>query len=56
MTKEIMRTMVDLLNSYRDAYYNFGESSISDQEYDKLFDDLARMEEETGICYADSPT
>lgn len=56
MTKDIMRTMVDLLNSYRYAYYNFGESSISDQEYDKLFDDLARMEEETGICYADSPT
>lgn len=56
MTKQIMRTMVDLLNSYRDAYYNFGESDISDQEYDKLFDDLARMEEETGICYADSPT
>lgn len=56
MTKQIMRTMVDLLNSYRDAYYNYGESDISDQEYDKLFDELAKMEEETGIRYADSPT
>ena len=56
MTKDIIRTMVDLLNSYRNTYYNFGESSISDQEYDKMFDELAKMEEETGICYADSPT
>ena len=51
-----MRALVDRLNQYRDAYYNKNESPVSDQEYDRLFDRLARLEAETGIVYADSPT
>ena len=51
-----MRALVDRLNQYRDAYYNKNESPVSDQEYDRLFDQLARLEAETGIVYADSPT
>lgn len=51
-----MRALVDRLNQYRDAYYNKNESPVSDQEYDRLFDQLARLETETGIVYADSPT
>lgn len=51
-----MRALVDRLNQYRDAYYNRNESPVSDQEYDRLFDRLARLEAETGIVYADSPT
>ena len=51
-----MRALVDRLNQYRDAYYNKNESPVSDQEYDRLFDRLTRLEAETGIVYADSPT
>ncbi len=51
-----MRALVDRLNQYRDAYYNKNESPVSDQEYDRLFDQLAQLEAETGIVYADSPT
>lgn len=51
-----MRALVDRLNQYRDAYYNKNESPVSDQEYDRLFDQLARLEAETGIVCADSPT
>ena len=51
-----LKQLVDRLNEYRDAYYNQNESLISDQEYDKLFDELQRLEEQTGIVYANSPT
>lgn len=51
-----MKQLVDRLNEYRDAYYNRNESIVSDQEYDALFDELAALEAQTGIVYADSPT
>lgn len=51
-----MRELVDRLNQYRDAYYNHNESPVSDQEYDRLFDELAALERRTGIVYANSPT
>ena len=51
-----MRALVDRLNAYRDAYYNRNESLVSDREYDRLFDELARLEAETGIVYSNSPT
>ena len=51
-----MKELVDRLNRYRDAYYNQNESLVSDQEYDALFDELAALEQETGIVYANSPT
>ena len=51
-----MKELVDRLNECRDAYYNKNESLISDQEYDALFDELAALEQQTGIVYANSPT
>ena len=44
------------LNEYRDSYYNNSISEISDQEYDNLFDELRKLEEETNIIMANSPT
>lgn len=44
------------LNQYRDSYYNNSVSKISDQEYDDLFDELKKLEEETNIVMANSPT
>ena len=51
-----IRTLIDKLNYYRNAYYNNNESLISDKEYDELFDQLAELEANTGIIYPDSPT
>ena len=51
-----MTELVERLNGYRDAYYNRNESLISDKEYDALFDELAALEKQTGIVYANSPT
>lgn len=53
---ERINKLVKLLNQYRDSYYNNSTSEISDYEYDKLFDELKKLEEETGIVMANSPT
>lgn len=54
-TKRI-KQLTKLLNEYRDAYYNRGESIISDYDYDNLFDELQKLEEEIGIILSNSPT
>lgn len=51
-----IKLLVDKLNKYRDLYYNENTSKISDEEYDKLFDELKELENETGIIYSNSPT
>lgn len=48
--------LVSLLNEYRDAYYNRNESLVSDKEYDMLFDELVKLEQEQGLVLANSPT
>lgn len=48
--------LVSLLNEYRDAYYNRNESLVSDKEYDILFDELMKLEQEQGLILANSPT
>ena len=48
--------LVSLLNKYRDAYYNNNESIVSDKEYDMLFDELVKLEQEQGLILANSPT
>lgn len=51
-----IRDLVDLLNRYRDAYYNRNISMVTDKQYDQMFDELTNLEKEYGIIYADSPT
>ena len=48
--------LVSHLNEYRDAYYNRNESLVSDKEYDMLFDELVKLEQEQGLILANSPT
>lgn len=57
-SKEItrLRELVSRLNIYRDEYYNKNAPSVSDEVYDRLFDELAALEETTGIRMANSPT
>lgn len=51
-----IKELVELLNHYRNEYYNNSNSEISDFEYDKLFDELSILESETGFIMATSPT
>lgn len=51
-----IKELVELLNHYRNEYYNNQRSEISDFEYDQLFDELAALEQETGFIMATSPT
>ncbi|RKI83891.1 NAD-dependent DNA ligase LigA [bacterium 1xD42-87] len=51
-----IKKLTHQLNHYRDSYYNNSVSEISDHEYDDLFDELKRLEEETNIVMANSPT
>lgn len=55
-TTERIHELVDKLNKYRDEYYNKNAPSVSDAVYDHLYDELERMEKETGIILSNSPT
>lgn len=51
-----MRELVDILNKYAYEYYVLDNPSVPDREYDKLYDELVRLEKESGIVLFDSPT
>ena len=55
MNEEI-QNLVNQLNAASDAYYNGREELMTDYEWDAAFDKLKKLEEETGIVLADSPT
>ena len=48
--------LIDALNSASERYYNGLEESISNYEWDAMFDELTKLEEETGLIFPDSPT
>ena len=48
--------LVTILNAANHAYYQQNSPIMSDFEYDKLYDELVELENETGIILADSPT
>ncbi len=51
-----MKELVDLLNRASFAYYAKDEEIMSNFEYDRLYDELVRLEEETGVTLSNSPT
>ena len=51
-----MKELVDELNRLARAYYVEDASPASDAEYDALFDELLKLEAETGTVLPDSPT
>lgn len=55
-TEARMRGLVDHLNETAHAYYVLDNPILSDQEWDALYDELTRMEAETGVRLPDSPT
>ena len=57
MTKQQqINDMVEYLNKCRYFYYVENNSPISDEKYDQMFDELKRLEDETGIILSNSPT
>lgn len=54
--KDRIEYLVEFLNKCSDEYYNGSAPSLSDAEYDTLFDELKSLEEQTGIVYPNSPT
>lgn len=54
--QERMRELHRILKEASEAYYAKDEEIISNFEYDKLYDELAGLEEKTGIVLAGSPT
>ena len=51
-----MRALVDYLNRTAYAYYVKDDPLISDQEWDRLYNQLLDMEKETGVVLPDSPS
>ena len=53
---EEMKNLVKILNKYAHEYYVLDNPTVSDKEYDALYDKLIKLEKETGVVLFDSPT
>lgn len=51
-----IRDLIERINELNYHYYTLDEPLISDGEYDKLYDELVRLEKERGFKDKDSPT
>ena len=48
--------LIEELNRYSHEYYVLDNPSVSDKDYDIKYDELRKLEEETGIVLPYSPT
>ncbi len=51
-----MKELVPLLNEAEKAYYQEDREIMSNYDYDRLYDELAELEKETGVTLSGSPT
>ena len=51
-----VRELIDTLNKWAYEYYVLDNPSVSDREYDRLYDELVEIERQTGVVQPDSPT
>lgn len=51
-----MKELIEILNNASKAYYQEDREIMSDFQYDKLYDELVKLESETGIILSNSPT
>ena len=51
-----MEELVELLNEASKYYYQYSSPIMTDYEYDKLYDELVKLEEETNTVLSNSPT
>ena len=50
------RELVDIIKQHNYNYYTLDNPTISDGDYDKLYDELVALEKELGVVLPDSPT
>ena len=50
------RELTDILNKWAYEYYVLDNPTVSDKEYDAAYDELCRLEKESGVVFDDSPT
>ena len=55
-SRQKIENAVKLLNRARNAYYNLAKPFMTDEEYDRRFDELKKLEQETGYILPNSPT
>ncbi|QHW35171.1 NAD-dependent DNA ligase LigA [Paenibacillus rhizovicinus] len=56
-TKQLrMRELIDLLAVHNHNYYTLDQPTISDVQYDELYDELVGLEQQSGLTLPDSPT
>lgn len=53
---ERMRYLCDFLNHASIQYYKYDNPTLSDKQYDKYYDELEKLEKDTGIIMNNSPT
>lgn len=51
-----MRALIEELNKASVLYYTLGESPMSDAVWDQKFNDLSKLEKESGVVLPDSPS
>ena len=51
-----IKELISILNKSSDVYYNNGKPIMTDYEWDNMYDELVKLEEETGVVYLNSPT
>lgn len=54
--RQRMQQLIDQLNQASDAYYNGRGELMTDYEWDQRFDELKRLEAQTGVVLEGSPT
>ena len=56
MSDNEMRSLVDRLNETAYQYYVLDNPTISDKEWDAMYDRLVKLEKQTGVVFEDAPT
>lgn len=56
MANDRMRELVDKLNEYAYRYYVLDDPIVADKQYDELYNELIKLEAESGVRFPDSPT
>ncbi|NMA86279.1 MAG: NAD-dependent DNA ligase LigA [Tissierellia bacterium] len=51
-----MEELIEIINDLNYHYYTLDEPKLSDKEYDALYDELVKLENETGTIHSYSPT
>jgi DNA ligase (NAD+) len=53
---ERMKELIEIINDLNYHYYILDNPKVSDKEYDELYDELTRLEKESGTILPNSPT